>query len=158
MTALTLELLIDRAEISDVFSRYAMAVDTRDWALFRTCFTDDVEFDVTSLSPGVIIHGADQLVEGSKQLFETVETSQHIITNHSHQIDGDTAKSTSYLQAQHVGNGGFGGDQYILAGYYSYDMLRTEDGWKIKKYKLTITWGSGNSAILGFELGEDKSS
>lgn len=147
MSALTLQLLIDRAEISDVFSRYAVGIDTRDWALWRTCFTEDVELDATSVFPGLVHHGIDQLVAGTKQAVEGLDATQHIITNHTHDIQGDTAKCTSYLHAQHVYRNNFGGGHHILAGYYKYDMVRTRDGWKIKKYSLTITWGTGDGAV-----------
>ncbi|MCK9868913.1 nuclear transport factor 2 family protein [Nocardiopsis dassonvillei] len=37
--------LLDRAEISEVQTRYATGTDSRDWELFRGCFTDEVEAD-----------------------------------------------------------------------------------------------------------------
>jgi hypothetical protein len=43
-----LQQVSDRAEISDVQLRYATAVDSRDWGLLRTCFTDDLEADFSS--------------------------------------------------------------------------------------------------------------
>ncbi len=44
-----LQLLLDRAEISDVQLRYATGLDSRDWPLFRTCFADEIETDFTSV-------------------------------------------------------------------------------------------------------------
>jgi len=147
MSELTTQILLDRAEISDVFHRYATGVDTRDWALFRSCFTDDVEADFTSIWPGLVIRGADEWVARAEGLVTGLDATQHIITNHTHDIQGDTAKSTSYLHAQHVYKNDMGSDQNVLAGYYKYDMVRTPDGWKIKKYSLTITWATGNGAV-----------
>jgi len=148
MTDITVEILLDRAAISDVFHCYAMGVDTRDWDLFRTCFTDDVEADFSSLWPGAVFHGGDAWVAQARGIVDGLDATQHIITNHTHDIQGDTAKSTSYLHAQHVFKNGFGGEQHVVAGYYSYDMVRTDDGWKIQKYSLTATWGSGNTAVF----------
>ena len=37
---------------------------------------------------------------------------------------------------------------YLLGGYYQYDMVRTSEGWKIKKYSLTKTWSSGDPSVL----------
>lgn len=37
--------LHDRAEISDVQLRYATGTDSRDWELFRSCFTERIEVD-----------------------------------------------------------------------------------------------------------------
>src|ERR1700687_1442462 len=47
-----LQLLLDRAEISDVQLRYATGLDSRDWPLFRSCFTDEIETDFTSVFGG----------------------------------------------------------------------------------------------------------
>ena len=43
--------LSDRAEIHDVIVRYGWAIDTKDWALLDTCFTDDAHVDYSS-NPG----------------------------------------------------------------------------------------------------------
>ena len=96
MTELTPQILLDRAEISDVFHRYALGVDMRDWEMFRSCFTDDVEADFTSIWPGLVVKGADEWVQRAENLIEGFDATQHIITNHTHDIRGDTAKSTSY--------------------------------------------------------------
>ena len=35
----------DHHKITEVLVRYATGIDSRDWKLFRTCFTDDAHFD-----------------------------------------------------------------------------------------------------------------
>jgi len=47
-----LQMLLDKAEISDVQLRYATGLDTRNWALFQTCFTDEFDADFTSVFGG----------------------------------------------------------------------------------------------------------
>ena len=132
-----------------MFSRYALSVDTRDWKLWRSCFTDNVIADFTSIWPGMVIHGADEWTRIVERLVNGLDATQHIITNHTHDISGDTAKCTSYLHAQHVFKNDLGDNQNVLAGYYKYDMLRTPEGWKIKNYSLTVTWATGNGAVFG---------
>ncbi|MDQ3145604.1 MAG: nuclear transport factor 2 family protein, partial [Actinomycetota bacterium] len=39
--ALTDGELADRLEIDDLLTRYAVAIDTKDWGLLATCFTPD---------------------------------------------------------------------------------------------------------------------
>ncbi len=154
MNEMTAQTLLDRAAISDVFHRYALGADTRDWELFRRCFTDDVEVDFTSLWPGAVFHGADVWVAKARDVVNALDATQHIITNHTHDIQGDTATCTAYLHAQHVFKNDVGGDQLILGGYYRYEMVRSSDGWKIRKYSLTVTWTNGNSAL--FDLADEK--
>ncbi len=149
MTELTLQTLLDRAEISDVIHRYAMAIDTRDWKLFRTCFTDDVVADATSFIPDLVVTGADEWVAWVAAGINGLDATQHIITNHAHDIEGDSAKCSSYMHAQHVLKNDLGSDQYLLAGHYNYHMARTPDGWKIKSYVVTVSWASGNAALIG---------
>ncbi len=146
---INLQILKDRAEISDVLNNYAAGVDQRDWALFRTCFTDDLEADFTGVLPGNVCHGADKWVAAAAKLIEPLTATQHIITNHSHEIDGNTAKSRSYLQAQHMLKQADGTERhYLIGGYYTYDLVRGDKGWKIKKYNLTQTWCSGDVSVL----------
>ena len=149
MTDNNIQTLLDRAALSDVLHNYAAGVDMRDWSLFRSCFTDDLEADFTGVLPGNVCHGADKWVAAAAKLIEPLAATQHIITNHAHLIDGDKATSRAYLQAQHMQKDGSSVEQhYLIGGYYDYDMVRTSEGWKIKKYSLTQTWCSGDPAVL----------
>ena len=63
MTPMTPQEIADRIEIDDLITRYATAVDTKDWDLYRTVFTDDAVIDYTSaggirafnLDPGFVV-------------------------------------------------------------------------------------------------------
>jgi hypothetical protein len=46
-----LQELSDRMEIQAALTRYATAVDSKDWALWRTVFTPDADVDYTSSTP-----------------------------------------------------------------------------------------------------------
>ena len=48
VTPMTSQEIADRIEIDDLITRYATAVDTKDWDLYRTVFTDDAVIDYTS--------------------------------------------------------------------------------------------------------------
>ena len=152
----SMQVLLDRAALSDVFNDYAAAIDLRDWDLLRSCFTDDLEADFTSLMPNSRGQGGDQWADAVRRSIEALTATQHIITNHTHEIDGDISKSRSYLQAQHVLADGEGKPEihYMIGGYYLYDMVRAGDGWKIKRYSLTVTWRTGNPDI--FRLGAQR--
>src|SRR3954451_22792964 len=85
-----LQTISDRIEIADLLSRYAHAVDTKDWTLWRTVFTADARIDYRSAG------GAEGDRETVAQWLEAslapFPMTQHFITNIQCMIDGDTAR------------------------------------------------------------------
>ncbi|HYA34936.1 MAG TPA: nuclear transport factor 2 family protein [Candidatus Binataceae bacterium] len=150
-----LALLIDRAEISDVQLRYATALDTRDWALFRTCFTDEIDVDFTSVFGGEPRRvSADRWAEAAKRTLTGLKATQHMITNHVITVDGDSALCVAYVQAQHYLPNDKGESTQTMGGYYTNRFERTPQGWRIRSCKLTLTWNTGNWHI--FTLAREK--
>jgi 3-phenylpropionate/cinnamic acid dioxygenase small subunit len=137
--------LVDKAEIIDLCMRYATALDGRQWDLLASCFESDATVDYEGLEP---IAGVDALVAVCRGVLEPLDATQHLLGNYVVAIDGDHATSQCYLQAQHVRSGTPGGDNYIIAGTYSDTLRRGPDGWKIASRRLTVTWTSGNPAVL----------
>jgi hypothetical protein len=94
--------LLDHLAISDVQLRYATGADTRDWALYRSCFTDEIETDLTSVFGGQPRRGsADKFVEAARRFLTGLEATQHMITNHVIAVRGDEATCVAYVQARH---------------------------------------------------------
>ena len=97
-----LQLLLDRAEISDVQLRYATGLDSRDWPLFRSCFTDEIETDFTSVFGGEPRKvSADRWTEAARRSLSGLKATQHMITNHVITVAGDDATCIAYVQARH---------------------------------------------------------
>jgi hypothetical protein len=148
MTDLDLQRLIDRAAISDVVIAYATAVDQRDWVVFRSLFTDRVLVDMRSFDP--TLHreiGADELVALARRL-SAFDATQHISANHVHRIDGDRATCVSYMQASHFLKRPDRDFHCILYGYYTNSLVRTDTGWKICEYALTVTAQQGDPRVF----------
>ena len=93
-----LQRLIDRQEIADLCVRYTFALDTRDWALLESCFTSAPAF----VHPGGRLEGFEAILARSRGALESLDASQHLLGNVIAEVDGDTARATSYFQAQHV--------------------------------------------------------
>jgi hypothetical protein len=150
-----LQFLLDRAAISDVQLRYATGVDSRDWPLYRSCFTDEIETDFSSAvgRPPQRMK-ADDWVEFARRTINGMKATQHMITNHVITLDGDEATCVAYVQARHHLPNETGGSDQVMYGYYSNQFVRTSDGWKIRACKLTITWNEGNMHI--FELARQR--
>ena len=147
----SVQYLLDRAAISDVQLRYATGVDMRDWPLYRSCFTDEIETDFTSAMGGQARRmKADHWIELVRRVISGLAATQHMITNHVITIDGDQATCVAYVQARHHLPNETGASDQVMFGYYTNGFVRTPDGWKIRACKLTVTWNTGNWHV--FEL------
>lgn len=132
-----IQALLDRMEIIDVENRYALGVDTRDSEMHGSCFTEELEVDMSGMGMGEPLKTtgkawADQAVS----LVGMFEATQHIITNHVITIDGDRATCVAYVQAKHYNPESV----WTVQGYYTNKLLRTAEGWKINRLKLTPMW------------------
>ena len=84
-------------EISVVLIRYATGIDTKDWELLRTCFTDDCEIDYSPIGSW---NSADEVVSFMEAVHEPCPYTLHRITNIVVTDTGNgTAKARSYVDA-----------------------------------------------------------
>jgi hypothetical protein len=137
--------LVDRQAIVDVCTSYALALDTRDWARLRGCFTPDA---IASYGDPVALEGYEAIEVTCRRALEPLTASQHLLGNHVVEVTGDRAASVCYFQAQHIMDGLAAGTAYIVAGRYDDDFVRTPAGWRIARRTLTVMWVSGNPAVL----------
>ncbi len=70
------------------------------------------------------------------ELVHITQVAQHFLTDYHIEVSGNDAVCMSYMQARHFNEGH---STWDLAGYYTYNLVRTDDGWKIPKYTLTVT-------------------
>jgi 3-phenylpropionate/cinnamic acid dioxygenase small subunit len=125
------------AAVSEVLVRYATAIDTRDWDLFRTCFTADVKADYGTLPTGEALRWDD-----AETMAAWMETSHgdmghtlHRITNQRVEGNGDRVTARSYVDALLTTPAG----EIIAnaAGYYDDELVHTHDGWRIAARRFT---------------------
>ena len=122
-----------RSDVSDVLMRYATAVDTRDWALFRTCFTNDCDVDYGEV-------GSWQDREEFTAFWERVHSlcgnSLHRITNQVVTAADQGVAARSYVDAVVLFPDNQNGTRAV--GYYDDDLVRTDDGWRITRRRYTM--------------------
>ncbi len=139
----------DLLELCDLRYRYALGIDTRDWPLHRSVFTDEITVDFSSYSgrPPARM-SADQWVQGLQPLFTGLAASQHTMTNPRATVDGDRATLQMYMQAEHVLDLDDPDSWFTLGGYYTDGMTRTPAGWRIEAVTLTVLWRRGRPEIM----------
>lgn len=69
----------DKLAVTETVYCYATGVDRRDWALYRSLFTDTVAIDFSSFDPSLLPGelSADDWVAGLVQLFSGLCATQH---------------------------------------------------------------------------------
>jgi 3-phenylpropionate/cinnamic acid dioxygenase small subunit len=127
--------LSDREQISDVLIRYATGIDTKDWELFRTCFTDDVHADYGDIG---LWHGVDEITEWMAATHRDMPSTRHMISNIAVTVDGSRATATSYVHAVLVVSA-MAATSVDAVGGYSDELVRTSDGWRIAARTFTST-------------------
>lgn len=126
--------LLERDAIIDVFNRYAAGVDGRDRDLYRSCFGDEIAVEVGDAISKTC--PADEWVDQAFRAVSGFAATQHMITNHVIEVDGDRARATAYLQARH-----FNPEKvFTVHGRYENELVRLEHGWRIRKLRLAITF------------------
>ncbi len=126
----------DELEITGLLNRYARAVDSKDWALYRSVFTDDAVIDYTSA--GAMAGVRDEVIDWLSAGFSAIEMSMHYITNIESTIYGDAAqvRAMFYNPMQLPGVVGLS----YCGGYYHHELTRTPDGWRSRSLREENVW------------------
>ncbi len=129
-----------RFEIIDVMNKYAIGIDTKDYKLFRSIFTDDVEVNIVyttnfGTDTAVTINGADNWINYVDSEIGKFRNTQHMLGNPMISYDGEVAIVRTDLRAIH-----YYADRPDLSttfwGYYETHMVNQGE-WKVTKHKLT---------------------
>ncbi len=130
MPPLDLEKLANRLEIDDLLTRYATAVDTKNWELYCTCFTEDAFIDYESA--GGIKGVLPEVVAWLEKALAMFPMTQHVVCNREIEIDGENATARSiFYNPMGLPDGGDSQKLWFEGGYYNDRLLKTPDGWKI---------------------------
>ncbi len=128
---------------------YAYGIDTRDWGLYRSIFTDQITMEFTSYSgEPVRVMAADDWVANCKVLFTGLDATQHVMSNPLVEISGNHARCRMYMQAEHFFITDQGDNSYALGGYYDDQLVKSEQGWHIQAVTLNVLWHRGNRHIM----------
>ena len=136
--------LLDERAITAVLHKYATALDQKDWELFSTCFVPDASAYYETIG---LVEGYPAIEALCRTALAEITRTHHLIGNVDITVEGDSARSSCYLHAQHVRPMTPGGDTNIIAGRYDDELVRTEQGWRIRRRELHVWWTFGNPAV-----------
>lgn len=144
-----LQLLLDRADISNVIVSFVSCLDTQKWDFFHSLFTNEINVDYSELTgkPDSKMKADDFVAFVRSSLSRKGLKTQHISTNYTINLEGDNATCVSSVAALHY----LPDEQhntFDAHGYYNKTLVRTSKGWKISGIKLSFLWATGNSQLL----------
>lgn len=125
-------------EIQEVLVRYATGIDRRDWDLFRTCFTDDVVAAYDGVGEW---HGVDEITAYMSAVHADLGHTLHRLSNMAVTVEGDTATARTYVDAVIMAADGASGVNPV--GFYDDELVRSSDGWRIRRRTFTSVRFSG---------------
>lgn len=148
----------DFTAITRLRYEYAFGIDTCDYELLRSVFTDRIEMDFSSYNgrPAATTT-ADEWVAGCAQLFDGLDATEHTMTNPIVDLDrnGERARCRMAMQAAHF-LGDAPGNEFTIGGWYDDRLVRIDGAWNIEAVTLNVTWRRGNEAIMAAAIERKK--
>jgi ketosteroid isomerase-like protein len=133
----------DREDIIELLRGYAEAIDGRDRERVREIFTPDALLDYSSTDGP---RGRrDEVVDWLLDALGGITLTQHLLTNHDVEVDGDLATAGTLMLNPLVlaGDGPDDATVLLFGGRYDDRLLRTEAGWRITHRVHTVSWQAG---------------
>ncbi len=153
-TPVTMENIVDRAEMIRIADALDSAVDAKHWDTARGFFTDEITVDFSSLvggEPATI--PADGLIAGWSGNLTAEKESFHMRSNHAITFDGpDGAVMFSHgyawnrMEAGALEENG-GGALWEVWGTYEHSFERTDAGWMLNGMSFFATAQRGNNFV-----------
>lgn len=142
----------DRAGVTDALYRYCTAIDTKDWALLAACFVPEATADYR----GRHFPDAASIVRYMADIHRDLDGSAHRLTNVVVQLDGDTARTTSYVDALLVDADHPDGPTFHVVGTYADALRRDGASWRIVERRFVDLWTEGKRTMLAPERPSDQ--
>ncbi len=131
--------LADRFEIDELLTRYATAIDNRDWALLDSVFAPDAVLDYRSA--GGIAGGREEVVAWLASVLPMFDCTQHLVVNRMVTFDASGARSkAAFLNPNRLTVDG-GAWLFTVGGWYHDRLVRRPEGWRIlRRVEETLWW------------------
>lgn len=140
----TLETLLDEARIHRLLTRYAEALDARDYDALDEVFAEDASAHYEGIGH---FAGRDAIKGLMRRALEPCGPTQHLLGTVRIDVTGTHAQARCYLQAIHVGKGDYTGKLYTVWGEYRDRLELTAGGWRIAHRELAGIHAEGDIGL-----------
>ena len=120
----------DKVQITEVLIRYATGIDSKNWPLFRSCWTDEVDLDYGELGT---FTDPDAFTDLFAQVHNPMGPTYHLLSNVVIDVTGDTATARTYVHAVLMVTPGDNAPWVDVIGHYDDELVRGPDGWRIRR-------------------------
>lgn len=117
----------DHDDLFDLTVRYATAIDTQQYSLLTSVFTQDAHIDYGIVGQWT---GGAEIAQFMEAAHVGAAHTIHRMTNQAIAIDGDTATIRTYVDALILMEDGSGANP---VGYYDDHAVHTAGGWRIDR-------------------------
>lgn len=124
---MTLELLLAEREIARALTRFARAMDERDWDTLLAILTKDASGE---LGEGPLASPAE-IVGTIRRYLDACGPTQHLLGNLLVEIDGDQAQSRCYVSDMHLGQEAAAGSTFATLGDYHDSWRKIDGAWRL---------------------------
>jgi len=132
----TIETVIDKQDIRDIYTRYARGVDRADGESLKSCYWEDAVEEHGNTYNGP----AHPYIEGALPRMQKTGVMGHYVCNLHIDLDGDTAFTEAYvLTFARFEKDGEPWDT-LTGGRIIDKMEKRDDEWKIAHRKIALDW------------------
>lgn len=130
--------------IEELGTRYAAAIDERDYEAFARCFAAD---GIWAVSAGPQ-KGHEAIAAYAERAVGHLAGTHHVTTNFLIDMSEGTATMRSTFIATHLGSGDYQGQQYVVGGVYKDDVVNNGGRWEFSRREIVPAWATGDIEML----------
>jgi hypothetical protein len=142
------KIIIEKAQISDLLTRYFAAIDDKrlDKKIVEVTFSKDAEI----VRPDdVVIIGPDNIFNAHKKSFDRFKATHHLFSNFLIDISSDNATLRANLIANHIWEGkeddpSLDGKYFLADGVFYAKAKKIDNTWLICELRNRVVWRTGD--------------
>ena len=129
--------MADRNDIENVLNSYSLAYDSNDIVLMADCFTADAVFSMKIADNEPMSFATRDVIMKlmTDSLASQTDQRRHANTNLIVRTEGDTIRTTNYLNLTAVENGEI---KLLSSGVYSNEIVEDDGKLRIRKMHLSL--------------------